>query len=114
MNYLNYFIIFFGFLLLFLLLSRTHENFNNTKFDDLMFTDYKKDFTCSKWLDNLPKHVRLNNSGGIMYISHKPPYECHNCRIIRCPTLIKDDITPNFIDHYNPQYKNHNMTCWQQ
>lgn len=98
-------------IVLFILTQNTSNSVENFEFDDLLFTDYKKDFTCSKWLDRLPKHARLNNTGGIMYVSHKPPFET-NCWPTRCPHLIKDDITPHSRDHFSNRSNSRNLTCW--
>lgn len=95
--------------------DNSNDKSDGSSFDDLLFTDYKKDFVCSICLDRLPKHVRLHHSGNPMYISHKPPSE-QLCRIVECPPNVVDDITPVEVDHYNP-YRcpnsfRDNMTCW--
>ena len=40
---------------------------------DFLFTAYNQKMVCSKWLDNLPKHMRISHSGSPMYTSHFPP-----------------------------------------
>ena len=101
--------------------SKGIEHFQD--FDDFYFTAYKKDFTCSKWLDQLPKHYRLNHTGGVMNVSHNPPTES-TCKKIRCPPNMVDDISlknPEKVDHYNPDhskipysyYGRRMMNCWE-
>ncbi len=117
-------------IILYLIISQnqgqTKEYFN--EFNDLFLTNYNKNFTCSRDLDKLPKHVRLNNSGGVMYVSHQPPLDSYggdsqggsSYKQIECPPLMVDDITPMKRDHYNPHrledriVRRNNMFCWQK
>jgi len=67
----------------------TQENFT-------LQTAHPINFECSNVWEDLIKHVRLNETGGIMYTSHYPPiYE--NCKNIECPYLMKHK----------------NFMCWQ-
>lgn len=85
--------------------------------ENMLFTAYKDKLdgvVCSKWMDFLPKHMRINESGGVMYTSNFPPSETL-CHTIKCPSSIVDDITPNnyeLIDHYDSKPNNNNLTCW--
>lgn len=95
---------------------------NNTKdcsvlsFDTsgLLLTAYPKDITCSLCGDLQPKYVRLNNTGGVMYVSNKKPSESPCCRSVKCPPLMVDDLTPKRIDHYDPYpISRWNMHCYR-
>jgi hypothetical protein len=92
--------------------------------DNMLFTDYAyknklNGMVCSKWLDYMPKHVQINSTGNINYpMSRTPPNKFNpNCRIIDCPPLVTDDITPFYpeqMDHLRPlKWVNQkNLTCW--
>lgn len=43
------------------------------------------DMIPSYWIDDVPRHIRINHGGGIMYVSNLPPSESKNCKIIKCP-----------------------------
>lgn len=94
------------------------EGFKSESRDNMLFTAYNTKFVCSKWLDYLPKHMRLSRTGNPMYTSHVPPKE-GPCYQVKCPLTIVDDITPSnpeLIDHYDTiRYgtNNSNLTCWQ-
>lgn len=85
--------------------------------ENMLFTAYNNKLNkmvCSKWMDFLPKHMRLNKGGGVMYTSNFPPSETL-CHTVDCPSSIVDDITPNnweLIDHYNQKPGRSNLTCW--
>lgn len=93
----------------------------NLKEDFTLFTAHPNYYTCRKELDNLPRHIRLNKAGGVMYISHNPPVGSNNgkCNIINCPEYLKspnsqiiDNIPPN-LRHRSPDLvKNNNGACW--
>lgn len=79
---------------------------------DLMLTAYPEKLTCLLEGDMKPKHVRINNTGGIMYISNRKPSESSKCRSVKCPPLFVDDLTPAKLDHYNPfPISRDNMFC---
>ena len=106
MNNQQFLIIFiFLLFLLYFLKNRSLEYFDSDDYDDLLFTDYTKKFMSSKYLDHLPKHMRLNKTGGLMYISNSIPSE-GGCYPVKCPPLVKDDLTPGC-------YNNQNLTCWK-
>jgi hypothetical protein len=75
----------------------------NPEADTLLLTTYPKKFVCSKDQDEVPKHVRIGKTGGIMYTSYHPPTEA-NCRLVDCAIYLKNDLEARDISKYNPTH----------
>lgn len=94
-----------------------NEHFKSESSDNMLYTAYNTTFVCSKWLDQLPKYMRLSRSGNPMYTSHTPPKE-GNCWQVTCPPSIKDDITPSpaeldgRFDYTIYDDRHPKLTCW--
>lgn len=87
-------------------------NHNYAKYHDIFMAHPVKQVK-SKCYDKLTKHVKLNDSGGMMYISHKKP-KCHNN--VECPKYVIDGINV-LNDAHNTNdmcIKNDtNVKCWK-
>lgn len=57
--------------------SKDRENFT-------LFTAHPINFVCASEFDKMPLHMRLNSSGGVMYVSHNPPTREEGCKEVEC------------------------------
>lgn len=81
--------------LLFLLVSRYNESFNSLQYDldHTQYNDYglrgephAKSCIHDKYISH-KRHIRLNNSGGDMWVSSNSPdkFGMQNCQMVGCP-----------------------------
>jgi len=73
----------------------------------------KDESVCSHEIDKKMKHIRLNNSGGMMYMSYNEPSE-GIFKKIECPLLMTDIIGVRDIDKLNFPQTRDRITCWQK
>lgn len=71
-----------------------------------LFTANPINFICSKQLDSLPRYVKFNNSGGIVTISHNPPFG-QDYKQFKCPDFIDQSITLGTNNYCYKNKRNH-------
>ncbi len=82
--------------------------------ENTLFTAHPRRLVCSHDQNEWVKHVRLNEGGGIMYVSNNSPTEYPSCKLVQCPPLIKDSWTLKDKSHYNPYpLRDDKLKCWQ-
>lgn len=58
-----------------------------------LFTANPVNFVSADCLNNAPRHVKFNKSGGMEYISHYPPTRKESCSLFKCPDYIDETVT---------------------
>ena len=75
-----------------------------------LFRAHPNKFICSYFGDKALKHVVINDSGGVNWVSNNKP---KNCKEVACHPLMEDDYTPQDVDHPCIYPKYNNLVCWR-
>jgi hypothetical protein len=78
-----------------------------------LFTAHPINLACSTDQNEWTKHVRINDSGGMMYASNREPTESNDCKETVCPDSVQDLWTVGKKSHFDPYpLRKDKLKCW--